>query len=191
MSTANPPAPAPAPIVGADQRQAVENARNAIHKAQEQYTAGNRLDRAAEAKELAQGLAECIAAGSSTGGASAKRGDAARAAFRQRIAHGTRIVAKASALTDQVHGALAKARQRKVDELNASTRRLQELFRSTDEMHARLTAFAQHMSLIQKRLRSVKAAKDKKYPRHLQVRSGVALACGTIMHRRVAKRDVL
>ena len=147
-------------------------------KAVRQYTEGNRLDRSRELDELAQGLARCLVAVGAGGNSSddpassssAKGPDWALHALHDRIAEGAELLAQATVLTDQVQDIMSQARQSSLDDLNASTQRLRDMFRDTDEKFARLSAFTEHVAAIQARMRVLRAAKDKKYPRHLKVR---------------------
>eukprot|EP00750_Incisomonas_marina_P002904 INCI12760.1.p1 GENE.INCI12760.1~~INCI12760.1.p1 ORF type:complete len:183 (-),score=30.87 INCI12760.1:359-907(-) len=90
------------------------------------------------------------------------------AAFQAKADQSAHFVHQGMAITDQIHDTLSKTRQHKLEELYASTRRLQEMFDVTDEKYNRLMAFCSHIEKIQARLRLVRAAKEKKYPRHLK-----------------------
>jgi hypothetical protein len=165
--------------------EAAATAAAAAEKAVRQYTEGNRLDRSRELDELAQGLARCLVAvgAGGSGESSAKGPDRALHALHDRIAEGADLISQATVLTDQVQDIMSQARQRSLDDLNASTRRLREMFRDTDEKFARLSAFTEHVAAIQARMRVLRAAKDKKYPRHLKARRRLLLRedfCGGV-----------
>ena len=140
-------------------------------QATQQYTEGNKLDRSAEVAELAQGLAKCLVAGQGGDVSKKSLGETSlSAAFQAKADQSAHFVHQGMAITDQIHDTLSKTRQHKLEELYASTRRLQEMFDVTDEKYNRLMAFCSHIEKIQARLRLVRAAKEKKYPRHLKVR---------------------
>ena len=131
----------------------------------ERYLKGNQLDRSLETQELARSLASKLSqfGGTATDAASNK-------SFHEQIIIGRGINEQGVFVTDQVQDAISNFRQQQLDKLNESTHRLQHVFGEVDRMANKLAAFTKYVGMVQKRMREIKAAKEKQFPRYKKVR---------------------
>lgn len=132
--------------------------------AADRYLKGNKLSREKETEELVSGLSTLLLSHG------VKPGDVLlQQTLQQRINDVHSLIDQGTTVTDGIQDALSKCHQDHLAKLVQSTHKLQDMFDQIDAMNEKLNDFGNHITTVRDRLKLVKSAKDKKFPRIMKV----------------------